>query len=81
MAKIFIFIFLILALLILSCTASRPIPTNTTSPESDPQMVPALEESSVDGDECEGLESEECVMRKSMVDHTDYIYTQDVKGP
>lgn len=31
-----------------------------------------------DDDACKGLKSEECLMRRSMVAHTDYIYTQDI---
>uniref|UniRef100_A0A7N0UMQ3 Phytosulfokine n=1 Tax=Kalanchoe fedtschenkoi TaxID=63787 RepID=A0A7N0UMQ3_KALFE len=35
-----------------------------------------------DDDECSGLEMEECLKRRSMVAHTDYIYTQDINnGP
>ncbi|EXB44940.1 Phytosulfokines 1 [Morus notabilis] len=34
-----------------------------------------------DIDECKSLESEEkCLIRRSMVAHTDYIYTQDIDG-
>ena len=41
------------------------------------------EESSINDDgSCSGLESaEECLIRRSMADHTDYIYTQDISGP
>ncbi|KAM1520916.1 hypothetical protein COP1_011267 [Malus domestica] len=44
----------------------------------------SLEEGSLDGEaDCKGLNSEECLMRRSMVAHTDYIYTQDISptGP
>ncbi|KAJ6983904.1 hypothetical protein NC653_026662 [Populus alba x Populus x berolinensis] len=40
------------------------------------------ESSSNDDGSCSGLESaEECLIRRSMADHTDYIYTQDISGP
>ncbi|XP_024465109.1 uncharacterized protein LOC112328773 isoform X1 [Populus trichocarpa] len=43
-----------------------------------------LGESSIndEGYSCSGSESEEeCLIRRSMADHTDYIYTQDISGP
>jgi hypothetical protein len=40
------------------------------------------EEPSINNDgSCSALESEECLIRRSMVDHTGYIYTQDIRGP
>lgn len=40
------------------------------------------EESDISDDGCcSGLESEECLTRRFMAEHTDYIYTQDITGP
>ena len=35
----------------------------------------------MDDDDCRGLGSEECLIRRSTLAHTDYIYTQDVGRP
>lgn len=35
----------------------------------------------MDDGSCKGIGSEKCLIRRSMLAHTDYIYTQDVKGP
>ncbi|KAJ4710654.1 phytosulfokines 3-like [Melia azedarach] len=81
--------FFILALFLLSTTECRLI-LNTTrkqyksadAPVSSNPTVSAPEVSiSIDGDDCSGLGSEECLLRKSMVAHTDYIYTQHINGP
>ncbi|KAL4638396.1 hypothetical protein ACB092_03G143500 [Castanea dentata] len=68
---------LLLVLLLLSSARARPLSfTTTTSPED--LHIP---ESSMDDGSCKGIGSEECLIRRSMLAHTDYIYTQDVKGP
>ncbi|KAF9674185.1 hypothetical protein SADUNF_Sadunf10G0101200 [Salix dunnii] len=87
MPKKLIFLMMVLCLLF-SSAKSRSISATTRS-ESTPQetfsYIPAgssPEESSFnDEGSCSGLESEECLVRRSMVDHTDYIYTQDISGP
>ncbi|GMI89699.1 phytosulfokine 4 precursor [Hibiscus trionum] len=67
-------IFLVLALLLLLSTAqSRPFST-TIRPQA--QIPLSSPESSSVEDECKGLDGEECLMRRSVVVHTDYIYTQ-----
>ncbi|XP_041014185.1 phytosulfokines 3-like [Juglans microcarpa x Juglans regia] len=82
----------LLVLLLLSSATARPLSTflTTTWAESDhlhmpPSPNPTLlspEESGMDTDDgCRGLESEECLIRRSMVAHTDYIYTQDISEP
>ncbi|KAM3705796.1 hypothetical protein ACJW30_03G108600 [Castanea mollissima] len=69
---------LLLVLLLLSSARARPLSfTTTTSPED--LHIP--KESSMDDGSCKGIGSEECLLRRSMLAHTDYIYTQDVKGP
>lgn len=41
-----------------------------------------LQESSfTDDDECKGLNGEECLIKRSLIAHTDYIYTQRNVGP
>ncbi|KAL5759285.1 hypothetical protein ACOSQ2_018123 [Xanthoceras sorbifolium] len=86
MSKILTFFFF-LALLVFSTTKARPLPAKTWQPSNPHMPFPSnpigssSEESSMDDDGCRGLASEECLMRRSMVAHTDYIYTQDVNGP
>ncbi|XP_059631163.1 phytosulfokines-like [Cornus florida] len=68
---------LLIALLLffaLTCAAARPEPSLVT-----PQIgVNGAE--SIEADEaCEGVEKEECLMRRTLVAHTDYIYTQKHK--
>ncbi|KAK5840150.1 hypothetical protein PVK06_009033 [Gossypium arboreum] len=42
----------------------------------------SLQESSfTDDDECRGLNGEECLIKRSLIAHTDYIYTQRNVGP
>ncbi|KAJ6891300.1 hypothetical protein NC651_024713 [Populus alba x Populus x berolinensis] len=82
--------FLMMVLFLLSSGAKSRSISATTWPESTPpetsSRIPAgssPEESSINDDgSCSGLESaEECLIRRSMADHTDYIYTQDISGP
>nr|XP_023918626.1 phytosulfokines 3-like isoform X2 [Quercus suber] len=76
MARCFASLFLVL--LLLSSARARPLSfTTTTRPESNLHIP---ESSIVDGS-CKGIGSEECLIRRSMLAHTDYIYTQAVKGP
>ncbi|KAJ6899449.1 hypothetical protein NC652_025800 [Populus alba x Populus x berolinensis] len=82
--------FLMMVLFLLSSGAKSRSISATTWPESTPpetsSHIPAgtspEESSSNDDGSCSGLESaEECLIRRSMADHTDYIYTQDISGP
>ncbi|XP_010941950.1 phytosulfokines [Elaeis guineensis] len=64
---------LIALLLSVSLTqAARPVPVDPkqSSLEAVEQEMPEK----VEG--CEGLSEEECLMRRTLVAHTDYIYTQ-----
>ncbi|KAL6192954.1 hypothetical protein ACLB2K_034039 [Fragaria x ananassa] len=84
--------FFVLVLLLLSKVEARPMPATPVLPLSDPILSssstsitsssPAsgasLSDIYDDDDACKGLKSEECLMRRSMVAHTDYIYTQDI---
>ncbi|KAH0991232.1 hypothetical protein GBA52_002715 [Prunus armeniaca] len=85
-------IFLLGFLLLLSRAEARSMPAASILPESDPnasspnipiRSSPIEEEPSLDVDDddaCKGLNSEECLIRRSMVAHTDYIYTQDISS-
>ncbi|XP_061973814.1 phytosulfokines 1-like [Populus nigra] len=83
--------FLMMVLFLLFSGAKSRSISASTRPESTPpetsSHIPAGSspgESSIndEGYSCSGLESEEeCLIRRSMADHTDYIYTQDISGP
>ncbi|KAJ7953991.1 phytosulfokines 3-like [Quillaja saponaria] len=86
MMKCFTFFFV--ALLLLKVAEGRSISSSTLFdsdiPVSSAHVTASPEQPSIDdeGDDgCKGLESEECLIRRSMVAHIDYIYTQDIKGP
>ncbi|KAJ9140629.1 hypothetical protein P3X46_031254 [Hevea brasiliensis] len=68
--------FILVFLLLSTAEASRPISANT-------HLASSPEESDISDDGyCSGLESEEeCLIRRFMAEHTDYIYTQDMTGP
>ncbi|PON74613.1 Phytosulfokine [Parasponia andersonii] len=73
-----------MALFLLSSVETRPIQT-TFSPPQDQYSNQFLSGFSSpylhEEDGCKGLESEEnCLIRRSMAAHTDYIYTQDIHG-
>ena len=44
-------------------------------------MLTNLQESSLNDDECKGLDGEECLIRRSLAAHADYIYTQENVAP
>ncbi|KAL5723394.1 hypothetical protein ACHQM5_006800 [Ranunculus cassubicifolius] len=74
MAKLFYLCFLILALILYSNgVAPRHVASEATSPSSMVQPRQVLTDANESGEECQGEE-----VRKLMVDHTDYIYTQGV---
>ncbi|XP_021293424.1 phytosulfokines-like [Herrania umbratica] len=81
MAKSKTFVFLILALLLLSTAQSRLLPTSILQQGDEPQMPVSSPESSYSDDECNGLGGEECLIRRSLAAHTDYIYTQEKDEP
>ncbi|TKY69473.1 Phytosulfokines 1 [Spatholobus suberectus] len=63
---------------------------NTISPDSVPHrpvssshVTVSLEQTRFndDGGACKGLDRTECVVKTTMVAHTDYVYTQDINGP
>ncbi|KAK1275733.1 Phytosulfokines 3 [Acorus gramineus] len=68
-------LFAIALLLLVSLT------TGTRAGPSIPQRTQQVEaeEASVKEDVCEGVGEDECLMRRTLVAHTDYIYTQGKK--
>ncbi|XWS69563.1 hypothetical protein CRYUN_Cryun04dG0189700 [Craigia yunnanensis] len=75
------FIFLILALLLLSTAQSRPLSTTIGQQADDPQIPFSSPEPSFIDDDCKSLDGEECLIRRSLAAHTDYIYTQENIAP
>ncbi|KAL0652092.1 hypothetical protein Bca4012_094783 [Brassica carinata] len=74
MAK-FTTIFIMALLLCSTLTyAARLTPTTTTSSSREETEGDKAEEES-----CEGIGEEECLIRRTLVAHTDYIYTQNHK--
>ncbi|KAJ8645355.1 hypothetical protein MRB53_007103 [Persea americana] len=68
-------LFLAVLLLLFSLTqASRQFPVKTQQVDGD-ELNKELNEG------CEGVGEEECLMRRTLVAHTDYIYTQSKKDP
>ncbi|XP_021998435.1 phytosulfokines 3 [Helianthus annuus] len=64
-------LFLMLSLLLLSplLSLARPEPATTTTTRTPSKGVEVEEV-------CEGIGEEECLMRRTLVAHLDYIYTQ-----
>ncbi|GMI75290.1 phytosulfokine 4 precursor [Hibiscus trionum] len=69
------FVFLIMAFLLLSAAKTRPLSTSIGH-QADDSKTPFSPESSFIDDECKGLDGEECLVKRSLAAHTDYIYTQ-----
>ncbi|KAM0057806.1 putative phytosulfokine [Helianthus debilis subsp. tardiflorus] len=62
-------LFLVLSLLLLLSpllSSARPEPTTTRTPSKGVEVEEG----------CEGIGEEECLMRRTLVAHLDYIYTQ-----
>ncbi|PHT98247.1 hypothetical protein BC332_32839 [Capsicum chinense] len=70
-----------LLLLMLTCATSRPMST----PYHDVTPMEHSKDKAVRKDEledrCEGVGEEECLMRRTLEAHLDYIYTQRHKQP
>ncbi|KAJ8637158.1 hypothetical protein MRB53_011425 [Persea americana] len=82
MSKTFFFLILVLLLSKASTATARSLPkTDPQAPVYTTTDTPSSLDSSINGDECDGRETEECRMRMLMAAHTDYIYTQDTKDP
>ncbi|PKA65966.1 Phytosulfokines 2 [Apostasia shenzhenica] len=75
--------FLVLIALILSLSiarAARPHPMEKTISAEGASYGDQNNAVNVD-DQCEGVEEEECLMRRTLAAHTDYIYTQGKTSP
>ncbi|KAK6923936.1 Phytosulfokine [Dillenia turbinata] len=75
---------LILVLLICSTLtyASRPLPdSDTTSPVNTEHEENTIEAENIEAvdESCEGVGEEECLTRRTLAAHIDYIYTQNKK--
>ncbi|CAH2064590.1 unnamed protein product [Thlaspi arvense] len=70
----------IMALLLCSTLtyAARLTPMTTTASSKD-ISVKEIEEDKVEEESCKGIGEEECLIRRTLVAHTDYIYTQNHK--
>ncbi|KAH0458818.1 hypothetical protein IEQ34_011632 [Dendrobium chrysotoxum] len=64
--------FFLLIALIFSISLAH---TARTLPVGKPSSVQGFDEENMDLS-CDGVEEEECLMRRTLVAHTDYIYTQ-----
>ncbi|KAG2329494.1 hypothetical protein Bca52824_000674 [Brassica carinata] len=58
--------------------AARLTPTTTTSSYRE-DSVKETEGDKAEEESCEGIGEEECLIRRTLVAHTDYIYTQNHK--
>ncbi|OIW12847.1 hypothetical protein TanjilG_24780 [Lupinus angustifolius] len=67
-------------LLVTSTHASRPAPASSLHISNNSQNK-IFEEESVNMEEssCEGIAEEDCLMRRTLAAHTDYIYTDKHK--
>ncbi|KFK34247.1 hypothetical protein AALP_AA5G120100 [Arabis alpina] len=79
MAKFTTIFFMALLLCSTLTYAARLVPTITTA-SSNEITVKEIEGDKVDEEEsCKGIGEEECLIRRTLVAHTDYIYTQNHK--
>ncbi|KVH93340.1 Phytosulfokine [Cynara cardunculus var. scolymus] len=69
----------ILLLSMLSCTVARPIPTfNDVTPIETHHTEEEVAKAKAQ-EKCSGPGEEECLMRRTLAAHLDYIYTQNTK--
>ncbi|KAK9061919.1 hypothetical protein SSX86_019103 [Deinandra increscens subsp. villosa] len=68
---------LIIALLLCSkpSYSARPIATSTAAMTNHQTTKGGVETAEIE-EGCEGIGEDECLMRRTLVAHTDYIYTQ-----
>ncbi|KAF3778802.1 Phytosulfokines 3 [Nymphaea thermarum] len=72
-------LFIVAFLLVSSAfVAARPMPTTIPSSSLTDTQLPSVEEAE---ESCENLEDEDCLIRRTLVAHTDYIYTQNKGHP
>ncbi|EOA25030.1 hypothetical protein CARUB_v10018336mg [Capsella rubella] len=72
-------IFIVALLLCSTLTyAARLTPTTATASSRD-ISVKEIEADKAEEESCNGIGEEECLIRRTLVAHTDYIYTQNHK--
>ncbi|EXB63115.1 Phytosulfokines 3 [Morus notabilis] len=76
MAKFITFFMLTILLSSALVFAGRPYPAFNPRITGQQQNIEAKK---VEDDQCEGVGKEECLMRRTLVAHLDYIYTQEQK--
>ncbi|KAL2349062.1 hypothetical protein Fmac_003062 [Flemingia macrophylla] len=78
-------IFLVVSVLLLTAAEGRSL-CNIISPDSvssSPHVTVSLVNQTRmndDGGACKGLDRTECMVKATMVAHTDYVYTQDINN-
>ncbi|VVB05077.1 unnamed protein product [Arabis nemorensis] len=78
MAKFTTIFFMALLLCSTLTYAARLAPTITAASSSQ-TSVKEIEGDKVEEESCNGIGEEECLIRRTLVAHTDYIYTQNHK--
>ncbi|CAL9769967.1 unnamed protein product [Musa acuminata subsp. burmannicoides] len=66
----FVFISFLLFASFLAHAGGRPVPVDPKETSLQKEMAERVEE-------CVGVGEDECLMRRTLVAHTDYIYTQE----
>ncbi|KAJ8638258.1 hypothetical protein MRB53_012525 [Persea americana] len=75
-------LFIVALLLFFSLTfAARPGPVLGSDAVHETQQVGTDEVGMDVGEGCEGVSEDECLMRRTLAAHTDYIYTQQKNNP
>ncbi|URE48710.1 Phytosulfokine precursor protein (PSK) [Musa troglodytarum] len=69
----FVFISFLLFASFLAHAGGRPVPVDP----KETRLQDVEKEMAERGEECEGVGEDECLMRRTLVAHTDYIYTQE----
>ncbi|CAH8384339.1 unnamed protein product [Eruca vesicaria subsp. sativa] len=78
MAK-FTTIFIMALFLCSALTYAARLTSTTTTAFSREDTVKVIEGDKAEEESCEGIGEEECLIKRTLVAHTDYIYTQNHK--
>ncbi|XP_048335354.2 phytosulfokines 3 [Ziziphus jujuba] len=81
MAKFNALFFLALVLCSSLAHASRPVPKQAIDQAKTQHEGIEAEKAEVVEESCEGIGEDECLMRRTLAAHTDYIYTQKHNKP
>ncbi|KAK1433158.1 hypothetical protein QVD17_10064 [Tagetes erecta] len=71
-----VFLTLVVSLFCISSSAARLVPA---LPEAAASTASSATQKGVVEDSCEGIGNDECLERRTLVAHLDYIYTNDKK--